>query len=166
METEKNLFFRANREFLIVVLSILAVSQAASVVPIDSSSVSVKHSGKDYAYTIQENHGIAIGPSPLIHQVPIVKTAAPSSEGVLHNQVDQKVGGQQDDEQIHGQGQERVQVIASGTIQGQLRPQEQLKAINYLPPTIGGYQLLPYNIPYPLTYPYGIHYPYNVIRIA
>lgn len=46
---------------------------AASVVPIDSSSVNVKQSGNEFSYSIHENHGVAIDPLPLVKLSPNVQ---------------------------------------------------------------------------------------------
>ncbi|VEN64568.1 unnamed protein product [Callosobruchus maculatus] len=72
----------------LVALSLLAISDS-SAVPLDhsSSSVSVKHSGKDYSYTIQETHGVGVEPVNLVEQSSVqvvAKSGHPAGDGVHH----------------------------------------------------------------------------------
>lgn len=143
---------------ILVATSILALSHAATVVPTESSSVNVKQSGKDYSYSIQQNHGIAVETPHTIHHVPTAKltqifTSGGSSHAQKESHQDQIQQGQ-----IQNRLSEKTQNEAD-------KPQEQVKVIDYtVPKAENQLQSLPSNVVYILPYTFGIHYPQQFIR--
>ncbi|XP_044267635.1 uncharacterized protein LOC123013268 [Tribolium madens] len=120
-----------------LLLSLFALVHSA-VVPIDSSSVNVKHSGQDYSYSINENRGIAIDPLPH-YEIPVIKTAPGNNNLVKQEHIPVK------DHEI-----KPLQPQVAGM--GYSTPVAVLPAYSYLP----AHQ-------YAIPYPYGINYPYNLI---
>ncbi|RZC37933.1 hypothetical protein BDFB_001421 [Asbolus verrucosus] len=127
---------------LIALFSLVASIEAASVVPIDSSLVNVKHSGQDYSYSINENHGIAIDPLPY-HQIPVIQIA-PDSNLIKYEHIPIK------EQEIK-------------PLQPQMKS-AQVAGMAYPVPVAGfpAYSYLPAH-QYAIPYPYGINYPYNLI---
>jgi hypothetical protein len=121
---------------------LFAFARSASVVPIDSSSVNVQHSGQDYSYTINENHGVAIDPLPH-HQIPVIKIA-PGANLIKHEHIPIK------DQQIQ-------------PLQPQVKS-TQIAGMAYSAPlaVVPTYTYLPAH-QYAIPYAYGINYPYNLI---
>ncbi|XP_018577238.1 uncharacterized protein LOC108915633 [Anoplophora glabripennis] len=141
---------------ILVATSLLALSQAATVVPTDSSTINIQQSGKDFSYSIQQSPGAdAVDTPHAIHQVPAQIASIDSSTQA-------QMGSNQD--QI--QQQHQIQKRLSEKIQTEINKQEKVKVIDYTVP-IPENQLQPLpsnNVVYILPYTFGLHYPQQFIR--
>ncbi|ERL91787.1 uncharacterized protein LOC109546769 [Dendroctonus ponderosae] len=61
---------------LICLISVVAWAQAATVVPLQSSNVDVRHSGSEFSYNIQETRGVAAIPDAVPIIQPLLKSVA------------------------------------------------------------------------------------------
>ncbi|KAF2884196.1 hypothetical protein ILUMI_21978 [Ignelater luminosus] len=144
---------------IIALLSIFAISQAASIIPVDTSVVNVKteHSGQDYSYSIHENRGYAINPAGTIHPgLPIIKTI-PSTSSIIHLP-EHAVRG----ENHHPEQKEVKTQVVTKTLPGHVASEHEISVAG-IPKTYLGY--VPISYQYEI--PYGYSYPYNLLyRIA
>lgn len=139
--------------------SMLALTQAATLVPTDSSSVNVKQSGNEFSYSIQQSHGVAAGPSPDFRQGPTAKSTQTLASGSNDNV---QIGSQQNQDQIPQQQQ----------IQGRLLEETKTDPNKKEPLNLIYYPVLPTEKPLPqqppkLIYilPYPVEYPQQVVQI-
>lgn len=144
------------------------VHGGATILPIDSSSVNVKHSGKDFAYSIHENHGIALDPSTVHvvqpHQVPVGTSGGHVGYvGGLIGQPKYHIGQDEAKVEKHVVDDINKGVHVKTMVVPKIAEVSSASGIVSIP----GYNYVPITYQYPFTYyqgVQGVQYPYNVIR--